>query len=283
MNSRENLIKLLEEYPLYKSIEIGPDFADLSELKTINFNYECSETCKKDTTHVIGYFKSGFPFPSKQYDETPYPDHGVDPSSYRFSTVQEYYTKCNLCGRINGSITLRAHTDKEIADPNHKLYIQKIGQFPQFNSASNKRTTSILSKSSRELYKKATNLFGNSYGIGCMVYLRRIVEEELLLILKKILDQDAITELENQERKYQGIERRKVYEFAGSLIPETINKYGDNPILKIWDISSIAIHSQTDEEAMSKCGDVIKLLDFLIDRLDFEKSDSKTIKDILKG
>lgn len=140
----------------------------------------------------------------------------------------------------------------------------------------------FLQKKSQGLYRKAINLYGNSYGIGCMVYLRRIVEEEVLSILKQLLDPSAVQELEMIELENTGIEKRKVYEYASRLIPETLKVFGNNPILRLWDISSTAIHSKTDEEAMEMCHDMILLLDFLVDRLEFEKTETKNIKKILK-
>jgi len=278
MNSEENLRRLLEEYPLYRKVEIDISQVDPVKIKGFGFNCFC-KFCQKETTHNLGL--TGNSFTSRKYENTSFPDTGVT-DSHTYYSIDTYLTVCQYCKKQNGGISLLVESDKEVELYDVRVYAQKIGQYPPFNFKANSKTLSILSKSGQNLYKKARNLYVSSYGIGCMVYLRRIVEEEILSILKNVIEPIKIKELEQVEAQYQGLDKKKVYEYAGKLIPQTIRELGDNPIQKLWEISSIAIHTQTDEEAIEKCSDMIVLLDFLLERLDFEKSEAKRIKEILK-
>lgn len=145
MESRDNLRKLLEDFPLYKKIEIGQDLVDPDKLNGIGFNYHC-ETCNKETTQKLHFYRSGIPGFSKKIKSTLYPEELVDPSTNLFELTQLFETICNYCQNKSGIIVIQGNSNKNITDPYHKVFFQKIGQYPSFNSNANKRTLSVLTK-----------------------------------------------------------------------------------------------------------------------------------------
>ncbi|MFC5625656.1 hypothetical protein [Algoriphagus winogradskyi] len=275
------IVEVLERFPLYQKAELDKEELIFfpSGLHELGFNCFCKR-CDIETTHKL-VSELRFRISVEKHPETGYLMDLIDNDG--FFEFQEYFkAPCQKCRFEYITLSLRVFSDKSINKPEHKIFALKTGQYPPFNNKLNPDVLKVLSKEGRKLYQKAMNLYGNAYGIGCMVYLRRIVEEEVLLVLKNVITKEQSEVLEEIENQHKGIEKKKVYEFANSLIPETMASLGNNPISKLWDISSTAIHSMTDEESMEKCSDMIALLNFVLLQLQAENQSYKEIKRILK-
>lgn len=58
---------------------------------------------------------------------------------------------------------------------------------------------------------------------------------------------------------------------------------GDNPIKLLYNQTSNGLHSLTEEECLEKAQKILTLLEFVIKKINEEKSEIKELKDTIKG
>ena len=73
-----------------------------------------------------------------------------------------------------------------------------------------------------------------------------------------------------------------IYENIFSHLPQSLQSLGDNPIKLLWKQTSGGLHSLGEGECLKRAGIILKLLDFVIKKINEEKSDIKSLRESLK-
>ncbi len=153
-----------------------------------------------------------------------------------------------------------------------ELHLEKIGQFPKFEVKPPKELSKALGKH-RTLYIKGVTLRHHNYGLGALIYFRRLVEEtadELLDLLENVAleaegsNQEALAVIK-QARKAQRFEDK--VKVAAEALPQHLRSGGMNPLGLLHDLLSYDIHEGTDEDAIEIVDEMDKILEYLFTEL----------------
>lgn len=183
---------------------------------------------------------------------------------------------------------IRATSDKEWDRRTEgiNIFIQKIGQFPPYDIGLNKNLKKYLSPEDQSNYSKALNCLSISYGIGSYAYLRRIIENEIIRIIKDIsdLDFDGVKLVKEAYKTYQkDSQMSKLIEILNKHIPMSLQELGDNPIKLLYEQLSGGIHEFTDEECLKKASSIDILINYVIKVINEEKYHLKEVKGALNN
>jgi hypothetical protein len=173
-----------------------------------------------------------------------------------------------------------------IDSTNTHVYIQKVGALPQIKILPNKIITKYFSRETNKWYFKGINALNENYGIGSFAYFRRIIEFELINIINdiKTLPDSHKPGIQNLLDKH--IENQKVstiYDNIFEHLPNSLKSLGDNPIKLLYNQTSEGLHSLSEEECLEKATKVLILLNFVIRKINEEKSEIKDLRETIKG
>jgi hypothetical protein len=183
---------------------------------------------------------------------------------------------------IHASI-YRSDKDPKLSVP---ISIQKVGVNPEPKVDFNKIAMKFFDRESGNWYHKGLNAIANNYGIGSLAYFRRIIEKELMHIIKEIKELPDSHGLEiqillDEHDKHSSVST--IYENIYQHLPKSLKSLGKNPIKLLYNQTSEALHSMTEQEAMEKSKIILQLLEFVIIKINEEKSDIKDLKEAIKG
>lgn len=172
----------------------------------------------------------------------------------REGVVQPVTYKCRNCSdRFSVWITW--------VDVKGTVTFEKCGQTPKFEINPPK----VLERSLGEysgFWRTGMTLRHHGYGLGALVYFRRIVEgmtKALLAMLANAMEASgdspqSITDVRNLIEAKRPFEEKM--EFAAKMIPQHLRPGGANPLQTIFEIVSGGIHADTDEA----CCDLVDTL-----------------------
>ncbi len=198
-----NFQNFVEEYPLYRKYKRKDIYINPLDFNGLTFFHEC--VCsEKDTTFelkITDFLKIEQYTPKSHYINrgTINVDNGEVTTNDRKDTVflddvinlEGICKKCHL-SKIHIILKFLTSEQKDCFE----YSVQKIGQFPPIEKISNKETYKFLSEEDRTNYLKAVKCLNFGYGIGAFAYFRRILENEILRIIQKLID----LELANSEK-----------------------------------------------------------------------------------
>ncbi len=166
------------------------------------------------------------------------------------------------------------------------LYARKIGVLPERKVEKNKLVSRFFDRESDGWYYKGISCIEDNYGIGAFAYFRRIIEKELIHIIEAIKDLPDSHELEIQElldehKKDPTVST--IYENIFKHLPSSLKELGDNPIKLLYKQTSEGLHSLEEEKCLDKSKSILALLNFVVTKINSEKSEIKQIKETIKG
>jgi hypothetical protein len=131
----------------------------------------------------------------------------------------------------------------------------KVGQWPPLSHRLPKELERRLDREDHAFYVKALDCRNFNYGLGAVAYMRRVVENrtnDLLDLIAAALKAEGIigerlTEIE--ETKKSRVYDKKL-ELAQKLLPKRLIKGGENPIKKVHEVTSEAIHGKAEQECI---------------------------------
>jgi hypothetical protein len=199
-------------------------------------------------------------------------------------TIERYCQKCDsmLTWNLNapmgsprvpraGQIGSNWYSCRNCGDPfavwmswnfrDEKPFITKYGEYPQPDIGVPKQLAKALG-GYEAFWRRGLTLRHHGYGIGALVYFRRIVEGITKVLLELLAaameaagdpaqDVAAVRELIEAKRPFEEKMRR-----AAELIPAHLRPTGSNPFQTLFDIVSGGLHGDTDEE----CCDLVDAL-----------------------
>jgi hypothetical protein len=156
----------------------------------------------------------------------------------------------------------------------------KAGQFPPLQKEPPLRLGKKLNDTDRALYRKALTSRNNSYGLGSLAYLRRIVENRMNDLLDLL--HEAAKQEESAEEELKKIEQVKSswrfddkITYAAKLLPKRLMPGGINPIDKLHDLASEGIHHRGEDECLEIFDRCKASFEYVFRELDVQIEDAK--------
>jgi hypothetical protein len=236
------------------------------------------------------------------------PIHGNELPNSRILNDNLNYTfkiigKCKSCNKYKIFFMLNVFSEIDIEIQNKKkasykfldfnlnkllesdIYVQKVGVFPKIQIKPSKEITKYFNTEINSFYYKGLNSLHQNFGIGAFAYFRRIIEKELLNIISDIksLPDSHTTEIERlllEHDKTPNIST--IYDNIFEHLPNSLKSLGNNPIKLLYNQTSEGLHSLSEEDCLKRANTILKLLEFVIKKINEEKSEIKNLRNMLK-
>jgi hypothetical protein len=131
----------------------------------------------------------------------------------------------------------------------------KVGQYPPLTHTLPKELERRLDEEDHAFYVKALDCRNFNYGLGACAYMRRVVENrtnDLLDLIAAALKAEGVTgePLADIAKIKESKAYDKKLELAQKLLPARLIKEGENPIKKVHEVTSEAIHGKPEQECI---------------------------------
>jgi hypothetical protein len=176
------------------------------------------------------------------------------------------------------------HID-EFENKNIKVYFKKIGISPEPNIEVDKRIQKYFDRETNNWYYKGVKLYNENIGIGSFAYFRRIIEKELFSILKDIsILPSTDPKLSKLITEYYNTNKiSSLYKNSFSLLPKSLQLLGGNPLEILYNHTSKGLHNLTEQECLDEADSIHKILEYVIIKINEEKSELLEIRNIIKN
>jgi hypothetical protein len=178
-----------------------------------------------------------------------------------------YQYICHLCRGAYSTYLLYVTNDSVV----------KIGQFPAPSAKIPNQIESRLGASAI-FYRRALTSRNQGYGLGAVAYLRRVIENKTNELIDVVIEsaQSMGVPIADVE-KIRSAKSEKIYEdkirIAVQALPDAMKPGGVNPLQTLYDLLSIGLHTQSDEECVQIADEIREVFDYLFDRLRAEIDD----------
>jgi hypothetical protein len=287
--------KILENYSLGNEDYTGPnDFIGET------FEYKCEFEDSIKTFEIELDKASENYFGMLRGDQIPSENFVDEKLNYTFKAIG----RCKSCNDYHVYFLLNVFSNKPISDirdninnvnfskqnayrlANTDIYIQKVGAFPEIKIIPDKIVTKYFKKDTNIFYYKGLNALNQNFGIGAFAYFRRIIEKELINIITDIKSLPDSHSAEIEKLLIKHIENPKIstiYDNIFEHLPNSLKVLGDNPIKLLYNQTSEGLHSLTEEECLEKANSILQLLNFVIKKINEERSEIKSLRETIKG
>jgi hypothetical protein len=279
----ENLAKLLVDGPLYKKLRYRGTLNSVLPFK-LSMVCEICESRSQNWNSVSRFRPVNTPYsspPPSQY--TSIPSNLTARGSFNF----EQY-KCRNCER--SVVTYVYYWWASSREPGKVADFEfaKVGQFPPPQANVTPVLAKKLSKREKEFYRKALTSRNNSYGLGSLVYLRRIVEDRMNALLDLLIEAaDKDSSLETFKAEVADVKEKGSFDdkiaYASKLLPSRLKPGGINPIDHLHDLASEGIHRLSDEECLDIFDKCRSGFEFVFEELEVQIEHAKAyVKEVQK-
>ncbi|MDB9822733.1 hypothetical protein OAC89_03450 [Deltaproteobacteria bacterium] len=243
----------LETYPLYKWATYSRPQINRGALLIQEIEANCG---------VCGSLK---PFHDLRYQRTePFMPKGVENGSTYFEFT------CVTCRKSKVVISIQQTID------DHHIRMQKYGELPRKKLPRDKNLQKFFTND-LECFEKAVVCEANGYGIAAFIYLRRIVENNIQVLLSLIEeevkavgdDRDVLSALAELRETSRMSEKIKV---ANNALPKYLRPDGLNPLGTLYKVLSEGLHAFSDDECLHRAIIVRESVAFLVAELSSRKS-----------
>ncbi len=167
------------------------------------------------------------------------------------------------------------------------IRLQKYGELPKKRLERNLVLQRFL-KDDLENYEKAVICLSHEYGVAAFAYFRRIVENNIDKLLD-LVQEDAQSSSANTEANSELVELKKnppmskKIEIANRALPEHLNPDGLNPLGRLYQVLSEAVHNFSEEECLNKAKITSECLAYLVSELASRKKHRDQFKSMIGG
>ena len=167
------------------------------------------------------------------------------------------------------------------------IQLQKYGELPKKQLERNPVLQRFL-KGDLENYEKAVVCLSHEYGVAAFAYFRRIVENNIGKLLD-LVQEDAQSSSANTEVNSALVELKKnspmskKIEIANHALPEHLNPDGLNPLGRLYQVLSEAVHNFSEEECLNKAKITSECLAYLVSELASRKKHRDQFKSMIGG
>ncbi len=175
---------------------------------------------------------------------------------------------CAQCGRSVTTFFLSFEVDHRHPSPFLESFnVRKIGQWPPWYTGVPRDVEKALDKGEIELYRKGATSIAESYGIGALAYFRRAIEDAVPGLLDLVeeaarLEQndDVIAAVARARESRRADEKLKL---AADALPASLRIGGVNPLARLFDRYSAALHTASDSECLETAKELKRAFDFV--------------------
>jgi hypothetical protein len=190
---------------------------------------------------------------------------GQGDSDHKIGALGDAFWLCRNCGREAVKIYFRWETRGA------ETCFEKVGRYPKAEINPPKELAKALG-SHLNFYRSGLTLRQHGYGLGALVYFRRIVEETTEALLDLIenliggLDGEAerMAAIKNAKRAQRFEDKVKI---AADALPAHLRMGGRNPLSILFRLLSDHLHSRTDQEAIEVVDGINSILGYLFTEL----------------
>lgn len=270
---KEKVQYLYREHPLYSHYELDlPN--NIGELRPEVLVLDCV-LCKTERPFKpffpfwkpvrpvpLGYESSGSGGQLQKHESDPVPDF------YHFQ-----YT-CTYCGCL---YYYAFRVDKE------KKTVTKVGQYPPPAERIDPTVQQELGFIDAALLRKGLRNLNYGYGIGACAYMRRLVEDQIVSILRLMKEQTQDEErLAQIEEALQSKDFTRKTQVAKDFAPDSL-RVGDMNVLKIiHDEYSKGMHGYSDEQCLETARKLRTALEFALVELKAHEKKRKAFIEAMK-
>jgi hypothetical protein len=137
-----------------------------------------------------------------------------------------------------------------------EAFIEKIGQYPPYGIRVDKELADALGDD-KENYRMGLICISQSYGLGACAYLRRVVENRMDSILRKMKELlletpgagEQLAEIEKALGSIQAVQKAQL---AAAICPESLRPGGVNPFKILHEELSHGIHGLSEDECLEQ-------------------------------
>jgi hypothetical protein len=270
--SKELFGKFLIHHPLYRKL-----FTDL----THHLNLELSGLlpqnvycyCKKcEREQPFEDYRSKYLDGSKSEGRLKF--RQGQPMPKLFTGVYFIRYRCRICKVSELSWWVELGISVQTGD--QPYYFRKIGQLPPFELPIDKKLAKKLGRQDEALFKAAQICVSQSYGIGACIYLRRVIENKIDVLLRIQLDKRkaeraSAQELLTIEEAIRSVAFEQKLKAVSSFVSDSVDVEGHNPIYLMYSKLSQGIHALDDQQCVEISQAVSSLLINLLVQLDEQR------------
>ena len=167
------------------------------------------------------------------------------------------------------------------------IQLQKYGERPRKRLARDPVLQRFL-KDDLDNYEKAVDCLSNGYGVAAFAYFRRVVENNINGLLD-LVQEDAQSSGADSEVVAALAELRgnppmkKKIKIANHALPAYLNPDGLNPLGRLYEVLSEAVHNFPEEECLSKAKETSDCLAYLVSELASRKKNRTRFKNMVGG
>jgi hypothetical protein len=287
MEINKEITKFISDAPLYKKIETSLELYGPSDIQGCTFNSFCEHEKENQTFELEVYPESAM-FLANSLSERPFfvpSGQTIEPKKVNYT--QHYRAKCKSCKIYYRDIIINIFTEtpyshvRREGENRPKFYLRKIGQYPPFEIVPDREVLKYLKPEDESNYKKALICLSNSYGIGSYAYLRRIIQNEIIGLIKDIseLEFDGVSQVKGAYENYmKDSQMAKLIDILNKHLPQSFKELGDNPIRLLYSQLSGGIHEFSDEECLEKASSIDVLINYVVKKIYDEKFHLKEVK-----
>jgi hypothetical protein len=303
------LEEFLMNYPLYKSLKIVENYTLENAIYNRPYSFQ-GETfmhyCENEQSEKT--FELELTDSSKNWwgktDGFAIPDSLFDLNG-NLNFIEHFIGCCKSCKSYKIEITLHVWSDNKITKklqrshlndfgvvPKNEfagvisnIFVEKIGLYPQQNFKIDSEIKKHFDRQTNTWYYKACECIKQNYGIGAFAYFRRIIEKELITIVKEISELDsAELGIKKLCEEYSTTNQlHSIYDNIFEFLPKSLQSLGINPIKTLYNQTSEGLHSLNDDECLSRASSIDLLLKFVIKKINEEKSEILKVREAIKN
>ena len=195
---------------------------------------------------------------------------------YLKTGLSHFEFTCVSCGRSKREYHVEQIVDRET------IRFQKYGERPRKRLERNPALQRFL-KDDLDNYEKAVVCLSNGYGVAAFAYFRRVVENNINRLLDLVQEDAqsssadaqvtaALAELRNDSPMKEKIK------IANHALPAYLNPDGLNPLGRLYQVLSEAVHNFPEEECLSKAKATSDCLAYLVSELASRKENRTRFK-----
>lgn len=195
--------------------------------------------------------------------------------------VSGFQFTCVSCRTKSKTFLIQQVVDDE------SIKFQKYGELPR-KGLDKDRNLQRFFKEDRDNFEKATICLSHGYGIGAFAYFRRVIENNIVLLLDLLTEDAQATEGSEAiltaiaELRKESPMSRKI-EIANNALPNYLKPDGLNPLGKLYQVLSEGVHAYSDEECLNKANAAKECIAFLIGELSSRREHRDRFKKLVGG
>jgi hypothetical protein len=273
--------ELITDWPLY----VPATIFGFRPPKQISFY--CSGDCGKETTWVQVY-----PPTHMSADER---DGNIEATAYT----------CGLCYKTNLTVIYRdmnaatrvvmravrgssAYTAMPVQE--HKFIIMKVGQYPAQSVSLPNGLEKNLGPEAAGLYRKGLISRNNGYGLGALIYIRRVVEDktnELIEVAATLsesynIDAAVIAKMREAAKSEPFTPYEEKLRIAATVFPDSLKVGSVNPLGSLYTLVSKGIHGLTENECIDAFDTTVEVFDYIFTNLRTQVADRRSFVERVK-